>query len=206
MSGWGHRPALSLERWSRGRSPIHQLPAGLKLIAILAALAALSLIHSLPFAASVAFAAVCIAYFARIPIPALLTRVAVALPFIAVFSVILVAQGEVERALMISARSLVSALLVLLLVSTTPMEKLLAALGRIGVPALLLEVIHFLWRYLYVIVEQAWRLRRASAARGADHNMGAAATAVAVLFTSSYARAERVHRALLARGAAGVNR
>lgn len=205
MSG-AHRPALALERWSRGRSPVHRLPAGGKLVAIVLALAAVSLIHSLPFAVSVAFAALCLAWFARVPIPSLLARVAMVLPFIGVFSLILIFQGETERALMISVRSLVSALLVLLLVSTTPMEKLLGSLRRAGVPGLLLEVIHFLWRYLYVMVEQAWRLRRAAAARGADRNPAAAATSLAVLFTSSYARAERVHRAMLARGAAGVDR
>jgi cobalt/nickel transport system permease protein len=68
-------------------------------------------------------------------------------------------------------------------------------------------ILHFVYRYLFVLFEQAHNMRRASrcrAPRGRRQPLfAAAAGAVAVLFARSYGRAERIHQAMLARGFQG---
>jgi energy-coupling factor transporter transmembrane protein EcfT len=62
----------------------------------------------------------------------------------------------------------------------------------------------FTWRYLGVVAEQAWRMRTAALARGADRSFEVSAASLAVLFSSSYARAGRIHRAMAARNSGDV--
>ena len=72
-------------------------------------------------------------------------------------------------------------------------------------------VAQFLYRYLFVISEEAQHMRKAALARGATMRglagnrarFRAAAGALAVLFARSYARAGEIHRAMLARGFQG---
>jgi cobalt/nickel transport system permease protein len=65
------------------------------------------------------------------------------------------------------------------------------------------EVIQFVYRYLFVLAEQIWRMRNAAASRGGRSSMAAAASIVRVLFAQAYRRAENIHRAMLARGYSG---
>jgi cobalt/nickel transport system permease protein len=70
-------------------------------------------------------------------------------------------------------------------------------------------VAQFLYRYLFVISEEAQHMRVAAASRGtfakAAHGarFRAAAGVLAVLFARSFARAEAIHRAMIARGFQG---
>ena len=64
-------------------------------------------------------------------------------------------------------KSYLSALAVLLLVSTTPLPLLLRGLEMTGAPRFLLMVAQFLYRYLFVISEEAQHMREGGAARGA---------------------------------------
>jgi cobalt/nickel transport system permease protein len=79
----------------------------------------------------------------------------------------------------------------------------------LGTPRLLVLVAQFLYRYLFVLSEQAQHMRLAAACReGAGGHRRksrsrAATGAVAVLFARSYGRAEGVHRAMQARGFSG---
>ena len=64
-------------------------------------------------------------------------------------------------------KSYLSALAVLLLVSTTPLPVLLRGFEMLGAPRFLLMVAQFLYRYLFVISEEAQHMRKAAMARGA---------------------------------------
>jgi cobalt/nickel transport system permease protein len=73
----------------------------------------------------------------------------------------------------------------------------------------LVLVAQFLYRYLFVISEQAQHMRLAAASRQGipgvhrRSRFRAAAGALAVLFARSYYRAEGIDRAMLARGFSG---
>jgi len=189
------------DEWSRGGSFLHRLGARWKLVLTLIALVFTSL---RPEAWMAAPAAVLLALLARLPALALAWRAAAVLPFSLVFSLMSWQAGDAARAAALLWKPYVSALWVTLLMAVTPLEDVLAAAARFGAPRLLLEVMHFIWRYLGVLGEQAWRMRTAAAARGADRSFQVSAASLAVLFASSYQRAVRVHRAQLARGGGGL--
>lgn len=93
----------------------------------------------------------------------------------------------------------------LALSATTPFPRLMAGAARLGVPRALLEVLGLLYRYLFVLVDQALRMRRAAVGRGwqqasLGRRFAVAGAAVGALFLRSLERAERVHLAMCARG------
>ena len=112
-------------------------------------------------------------------------------------------------------KSYLSALAVLTVVSSTPLPLLLRGLEVSGAPRFLLLVAQFLYRYLFVISEEAQHMRVAASSRGGQaiglsgstgargRRFRAAAGALAVLFARSYARAEEIHSAMLARAFEG---
>jgi len=148
--------------------------------------------------------------WARLPLGGVLLRAAVVLPFSALFGLICWLAGDPARGLSLIVKSYLSTLAVLLVISTTPFPVLLKGLELTGVPQFLLLVGQFLYRYLFVIGEEAQHMRKASAARGATLRQWAggagfrsAAGALSVLFARSYGRAEQIHQAMTARGFSG---
>ncbi|MBS1857109.1 MAG: hypothetical protein JST11_17190 [Acidobacteria bacterium] len=136
---------------------------------------------------------------ARLPLGGILSRGAVVLPFSAVFALLSWMEGAPGIAVALILKSYLSALAVLLLVATTPLPELVRSLEAARVPRFLLTVVQFLYRYIFVVVEEAAHMRTAAAARG-GLTFRAAADALAVLFARSFARAEAIHRAMIARG------
>lgn len=203
-----------LERWSRRESFLHRRDPRAKIVALLVFLIAVATTpHPFLFAGACYLALLlAVLLWARLPVASALARAAVVLPFTLVFALITVAAGEPQRAGMLLGKSYISALAVLALVSTTPLPQLLRGLEMLGVPRFLLMVAQFLYRYLFVISEEAQHMRVAAASRGttARHaraaRFRAAAGALAVLFARSYARAEAIHRAMIARGFQGTFR
>ncbi len=192
---------FAFDEWSRGSSWLHRLDPRWKLPATLAAILFTSL---RPEAWIAAPFAILLAISARLPACPIAWRAAAVLPFSAVFALMSWHAGDTARAVLLLWKPYVSALWAALLMAVTPLEEVLAAAARFGAPRLILEVMHFIWRYLGVLSEQAWRMRTAAAARGAERSFEVSAASLAVLFAASYQRAVRVHRAQLARGGGGL--
>ena len=197
-----------LERWSRGASLLHARDPRVKIVATLAFLIAVATTPSVGPAIAVGYALVVLAgaLLARLPLTGLLLRAAVVLPFTGTFALVSLLAGDSERALALLLKSYLSAMAVLLLVGTTPMPRLLHGLEKLGTPRMLVLVVQFLYRYLFLISEQGQHMRLAAQCRGGASQQRrrsvfrAAVGALAVLFGKSYERAEGVHRAMLARG------
>lgn len=200
---------IVLDRWSQGTSPIHRRDARAKLTALFVFLVVVATAHrGLPLLTAILFVLLCAGFMqARLPVAAALARAGVVLPFTIVFALICWMGGDPARGFSLAAKSYLSALAVVLLIATTPLPALLGGLERMGVPSFLLLVGQFIYRYLFVIAEEAQQMARAAAARGASarrwagggQKFQAAAGALAVLFARSYDRAEQIHRAMLAR-------
>ncbi len=199
-----------LDRWSRGASAIHRRDARAKTIAALIFLVALATVRRNFPAVGLCYFIVLVAvmFAARLPLLAALTRATVVLPFTAVFAAISLAAGEPLAAMTLVGKSYLSALAVLVLLSTTPLPELLHGLEHLGAPRYLLMVVQFLYRYLFVISEEAQHMRAAALAKSGSvarvffdrSKFGAAAGALGVLFARSYAHAGGIHQAMLARG------
>ena len=204
---------VTLDQWSRRHSPLHRLDPRSKIAAALVFLIVLGTAsHQLLLLSTLFLVLLSSAVLlARLPLAAALARACVVLPFTAVFAGVSWASGDPARGAALVMKSYLSALAVLLLVSTTPLPALLRGLERFGLPRFLLMVAQFLYRYLFVISEEAQHMSKAARSRGATAgglagNTGrfrAAAGALAVLFARAYARAEQIHRAMLSRSFPG---
>ena len=202
-----------LERWSRGASVLHRRDARAKVAALLLFLVVLATAHRNLVAIAAAFA-ILLAFSvaaAKLPLMGALARSAVVLPFTLIFGLVSWLAGDPVRGLALVLKSYLSALAVLLVVSTTPLPDLLRALETFGTPRFLLMVAQFIYRYLFVISEEAQHMKKAAVSRGATaqglagsrSRFRAAAGALAVLFARSYGRAGEIHRAMLARSFTG---
>lgn len=189
-----------VERWSRGASALHARDARAKLGGLLAFLIAVSTTppesqRAFPAYAALLAAAIAIA---RLPAGAMIRRAMLVLPFSATFALITWIGGNPMRALALGEKSFLSGLAALLLVATTPLPDLLHGLESFAVPRPLILVIQFIYRYLFVISEQAQHMHLAARSRGSSFR--ASAGALGVLFARSWERADGIYRAMLARG------
>jgi cobalt/nickel transport system permease protein len=202
---------ILLDRWSQGSSPLHRRDARAKIVALLVFLILLATTPGNAVAILVTDAALLASaiLIAGLPLIGLLLRAMVVLPFSLTFGLISWLAGDPARALALVEKSYLSTVAVLLLAGTTSLPLLLGGLERLGVPALLVLVAQFLYRYLFVLAEQAQHMRLAAACREGSSRAGqsfrfrAATGALAVLFARSYNRAESIHRAMQARGFSG---
>jgi cobalt/nickel transport system permease protein len=109
----------------------------------------------------------------------------------------------------IVARSLLSVQVAILLTATTPFPDLLHALRHLGLPSLLVTIVSLMYRYLFVLADEATRLLRAREARSVGRGGSVvwrgrvAGHMVGQLFLRSYERSDRVYNAMLARGMDG---
>lgn len=197
-----------IDRWSRGASPIHSREPRTKLIALAVFLVSVATTPAGAWWAAAGYAALLAAAIAlcRLPAPGLVARPAIVLPFSATFALVSWIGGDPQRAAALLGKSYLSAVAVLLVVATTPLERLVRSMEALGAPRPITLVTQFLYRYLFVISEQAQHMRAAAACRAprrAGMGFRAAAGAVGVLFARSYARAEGIHRSMLSRGFEG---
>jgi len=207
---------VTLDQWSRGASALHRRDPRVKIASVLVFLVVLGTAHrDLLWLGAALFALLCaVTLGARLPLAGALARAGVVVPFTAAFAGVSWLAGDPARGAALVMKSYLSAMAVLLLVSTTPLPVLLRGFEMTGAPRFLLMVAQFLYRYLFVISEEAQHMRKAALARGATLSgvagngarFRAAAGALAVLFARSYGRAEQIHRAMLARSFPGYFR
>jgi len=118
------------------------------------------------------------------------------------------------RFMSILVRSWLSVQMAILLVATARFPDIVHALEHLRVPTILTTIIAFLYRYLFVLVDEVFRLLRAREARSAAA-AGAksggsvmwrariAGNMAGQLFLRSYERSDRVYNSMLARGYTG---
>lgn len=125
-----------------------------------------------------------------------------------------ISDAGLTRFVSIVLRSWISVQMAILLTATTRFPDLLHALRHLQVPAILVAILAFMYRYLFVLVDEAARLLRARAARSAQlpgqksgrslwWRATVAGNMVGQLFSRSLGRSEDVYRAMLARGYQG---
>lgn len=104
-------------------------------------------------------------------------------------------------------RGLLSMQAVIVLVEAVGFYPLTTALGKIGFPDFLTTQLLMVYRYLSVLLQEALTMNRAIAARGYGREsfpLKMWATVIGQLLLRTVDRAERIHRAMLARGYNGT--
>lgn len=94
------------------------------------------------------------------------------------------------------------------LVCTTPFALLLEAMRKLAMPRLLVMELAFLYRYIFVLIDEAMRVRRARDFRGAalapfGRRLAATGAVVGAIFLRTLDRSQRIHLAMCARGYTG---
>ena len=122
------------------------------------------------------------------------------------------------RFVSILIRSWLSVQMAILLVATARFPDIVHALEHLRVPSILTTIIAFLYRYLFVLADEVFRLLRAREARSAGSPAAvagsryggsvawrarAAGNMAGQLFLRSFERSDRVYNAMLARGYTG---
>lgn len=217
MGGPGH--ALH----HHGRSPVHRLPAHVKIVATLVFAVA---VVATPREAVWAFGLhllvlVAVAVTSRVPARHLARRLvvevpfvllAVTMPFIATgprttVGPLTVSEAGLWAGWALLAKGSLGALAAVLLGATTDPSDLVAGLGRLRLPRQLVLILSFMLRYVEVVSGELRRMRVARESRGFAgrglRSWPVLASGAGALFVRSYERGERVHLAMLSRGFQG---
>ncbi len=219
-------------------SPVHALDPRIKLALVVLFILSVSLSPAGAWAAFILFFATILGatILSGIPPLKILRRSVIALPFVlAAFPLILTTAGAplvsfhlgpwiffptaegFDRFLSIALKSWISVQAALLLSATTPFPDLLLAMRAFHVPQLLVSVIGLMWRYLFVLADEAIRLIRARDSRsgidpgrrpggGVLWRARVTGGMAGSLFVRGFDRADRVYAAMLARGYDGETR
>ena len=219
-----------IDRFSQQASLVHRLDARVKLLAVLAytvvlvsfdryALVALAPLTVLPPA---------MLWLGNVPVTFALRRAAMLCPFVLLLTFWAAWYDRLPRELVLGpwtfappggwitaanvlAKFVLGILAITALIATTPFAGLLEAMRRLGVPKLLVMTLAFLYRYVFVLIDEGLRVRRARDVRGGAgaglrQRLAGVGGAIGSLLGRTMDRSQRVHVAMLARGYDGTPR
>ncbi|MGB9613784.1 MAG: cobalt ECF transporter T component CbiQ, partial [Candidatus Margulisiibacteriota bacterium] len=196
-------------------SLIHRVPAKIKIV-----LALLSLVFVLvmpisfyPFFLFYFFGLVILIFISRVPPLFVLLNSLSVIPFVFLVSLYIpffyffklgVAYSGLVLFLNVLVKSWLSILTLLLVSTTTRFSRFLKGLEELKLPRLLTLILSFMYRYLFVLVDEVMRIRRSVEARaGKLDDYKTIGNFIGTLFLRSFERGERIYLAMLARGFEG---
>jgi len=215
-----------LDQYSDRDSFIHKLDPRTKLITVLVFI--LAVITTPPTRWQVfviyLFLIATLILLSRVPISYVLKRSLVIIPFVALvtISIPFVKEGEIVGSYNIwlwqvsvtysglqvfwniLAKAWLSILSLILLTSTTKFTSLLKGLEQLRMPRVMVMLLSFMYRYIFVLVDEVMRMKQARDSRNFGGRrlwqMRTIGNMIGTLFIRSYERGERVYAAMLARG------
>lgn len=215
-----------IDRYSRLDSPVHERDARAKTVALFAIIIACVTTPPRAWFAFCIYAGlvVIITVASHVPFRYLLTRMLVVVPFILAVAIFMPFMHGGEPAAQwgwltisesgllvlwnVTVKSLISVACVILLTSTTRFTELMRGFERLHVPKFFTLVTSFMYRYVFIIVDEAERMKRARDSRNYKGRWIWQAKVVgymiASLFLRSQERAEHVYNAMCARGFDGT--
>ncbi len=192
-------------------SPLARLDARWRLVALLLAIVAVSVLRGLAACVLALVGALVLAALARLPWRWYVARLAVVGGLMALFVVAVPLLARVEwlegfrLAAVILLKSLALFTLACVLLVTAPLETTLKAAHALYIPGLLVQLTLLSYRYLFVLGDELARLRIALRVRGFRNRAGwhawkTASAAAGTLLVRGHDRAERVAHAMRCRG------
>jgi cobalt/nickel transport system permease protein len=226
-------------------SPVHALDGRVKFVLTVAFILTTSLTPVAAWPVYVLLFALILSVeiLSRLGVGYVLKRALLAIPFmLAAFPVIftngkaalftfsigswtLTAHAEgLARFISLALKSWLSVQAAIVMASSTPFPELLQAMRAVGIPRLLVSMFGMMWRYIFVLVDEALRLMRARAARSGSSVVRSGASQVnqsrpqgreggsmlwrarvtggmaGNLFLRAFERSDRIYVAMLSRG------
>jgi cobalt/nickel transport system permease protein len=196
-----------IDRYSRLDSPVHHLPSYVKLLFSIVIIFTSLLVPIHYFWVFLLFFAflILITLVSTIPWRFIGIRLLFLEPLALGIAVLSLFQHHgVAIFLSILIKSSFCLFTMVLLSNTTPFSEILSLFRRIGVPTLLLTVLALTYRYLFVLMDEAARLRRARESRMFVHHRSriwlSLTSLLGQLFIRSTERSERIYTAMISRG------
>jgi cobalt/nickel transport system permease protein len=203
-------------------SPVHRLDPRAKILGLVSVtlVAVTTPLEDWPVYAVCGAVLAAVALGGRIPVRDIWRRARFVFPFVLLAGAFLpfVRHGGEELALgpltvhehglqvfaAVAVKATIGTVSAVLLAATTAFPSVLRGLEAMRVPRLLVLTAAFMYRYLFVIVEETGRMRAALAARAyrprTALHAGALGRMATAMFLRTYSRGERVYHAMLARG------
>ncbi len=198
-----------IDRYAALDSPLHILEPRSKLLAFSALIIAVLCIPvnrgSLFFVYF--FATAILMGISQVPLAFIIGRTLVILPFIVLASLAVPWKGYLGLGILF-VRAILCLMLLILLTNTTRFVELLRGLRKLGCPQILVMNLGFLYRYLFVLTEEAMRMKQARDCRRVGRapfrtELKILSSMLGTLLIRSFERAERMHYAMLSRGYSG---
>jgi cobalt/nickel transport system permease protein len=201
-----------LDRYASLDSPLHLLEPRTKILGFTAMIVAILMIP--PQSGTTFFA-----YFfltaifmgiSQIPLQYVVSRALVLMPFVLLAGLAAPRLNGFQwwGFLILIVRSILSLFILILLTNTTRFPELLGGLRKLGCPRVLALNLGFLYRYFFVLADEAMRMKQARDCRRAGRTplkeeLKQVGSMLGTLLTRSFERAERMYQAMLSRGFAG---
>jgi len=215
-----------LDQYSTGNSFIHRLDPRIKLISFVACVFFVVLTPATSFLSFMLYAALGLVFvqLSRLPVGFLMRRllfvvsfaciIAAGIPFLTKGTIVdtfsfgpLRLTVTFEGLLIfwnVIIKSLLASLMMIMLTSTTRFPDVLKALEWFRCPRLITMILSFMYRYIFVLIDELMKMQQAKQARSVRGNrwfqVKALANMIGVLFIRAYERGERVYLAMCARG------
>jgi cobalt/nickel transport system permease protein len=223
-----------LDPYQHRRSPVHELDARVKFVLAIAFILTTAITPPGAWPVYILLLALVLAVelLSELGVGYVLRRSALALPFVLaavpviftlsgppVFSfevgpwTLTATQTGVVRFVSIALKSWISVQAAIVLAASTPFPELLVAMRAVKVPRLLVAIFGLMWRYLFVMVDEALRLMRARASRSGHSSQPGlkpggrlvwrarvAGGMAGSLFLRAIERSDRIYMAMVARG------
>jgi len=223
-----------LDKYSEGHSMLHRLDPRTKLVATLAFIA---LVVLLPSASWLTYGlyfitVVALIIISRVPVTYVFKRSLIIVPFVLMVALFIpffkegteafsfnilswhlsVTYEGLETLGSVMAKAWLSILFLILLTSTTTFSNILKALEHLKMPRVLVMIMSFMYRYIFVLTDEVMRMKQARDSRNFGNGgkrlwqIKTVGNMIGTLFIRSYERGERVYAAMTARGFDGHSR
>lgn len=213
-----------IDKYSHLDSPVHRLDPRVKIITSLTAIVIITteplsgrLLHLLLYSA----VTVAVTVLSRVPAAYLAGRMLIVSPFILMaallYPVSVIATREVsfipnfpalaETGVSVFLKASLAVLILILLTTTDKFHRLLLALRRLKVPAIVTTISALLYRYIFLIADEMLRTGRARESRTPGvlrtGRLKVYGNQVAVIFLRSWERSQLIYKSMLSRGFTG---
>ena len=213
-----------IDRYAGMDSPIHRIEPRIKVISF--GVLIVSAVFAGTVQAALLFLVVAAALLlaSRLPVRFILARVKVISVFVIPILILmpftvtgtpvfslgpLVASAEgISFAVLVTIRSVAAIVLVVTMLGTQRFDTTLKALALLRVPGIIIQMLLFTYRYIYVMIDEFLRIWSSMRAKGykfrfSRHGLSMIGNLIGMLLIKSYERAERVYQAMIAKGYTG---
>ena len=198
-----------IDRYASLDSPLHGLEPRTKILAFTALIVGVLSITAdkTNIFLVYAFATIILIGISQVPPGYMAARALIILPFIVLAGLAAPWKGFAGIAVLF-ARALLSLFLLMLLANTTRFVELLRGLRKLGCPQILVVNLGFLYRYIFVLVEETLRMKQARDCRRVGRapfkqELKILSSMLGTLLVRSFEKAERMYAAMLSRGYSG---